>query len=119
MTVEDTIILSFQDLISKHIKYHIVEDIPTKTFLKFSKHRILQQLKIKKGREGWIHTLLPMYQGCSETDHTSNKYFFLIHHLPVQYTLSAISPFLHTFKSQSLHLQLCDMFLNIFVLSVV
>lgn len=77
MTAEDTIILSFQDLISKHTKYHIVEDIPTKTFLKSSKHCVVQQSKIKKGREGWIHTLLPMNQGCSETDPTSNKYFCL------------------------------------------
>lgn len=94
MTAEDTSILSFQDFISEHIKYHIVEDIPTKIFLKSSKHCVVQQLKKKKGgEESWIHTLLPMNQRCSETDHTSNKYFFLIHHMPVQYTLSAISPF--------------------------
>lgn len=31
MTVEDTIIFSFQDPISKHINYHVIEDIPTKT----------------------------------------------------------------------------------------
>lgn len=105
MTVGDTIILPFQDLISKHIKYHVVEDIPTKTFLKSSKHCVVQQLKIKKGREGWIHTLLPMNQGCSETDQTSNKYFSFLYHLPAQHTLSAISPFFHTFKSQSLPLQ--------------
>lgn len=60
-----------------------------------------------------------MNQGCSETDHTSNRYFSFVYHLPVQHTLSAISPFLHTFESQSLPSQGCDMFLNIFGLSVI